>query len=364
MNSENKKYRILLTGGGSGGSVSPLLAVAEELKIGSNFEFLWLGTKFGPEREMVESAGIKFKTIQAGKFRRYFSLKNLFDVFKIKIAFWQALLIMLKWRPDLAMSAGSFASAPAIWAAWISRIPVLIHQQDIRAGLANKLMAPFSKIITVVFESSLKDYGKKAVWIGNPVRQSVALATRNSQLATQFGLNGNLPVLLVAGGGTGAADINKLIDGSLVELLKFCRIIHVTGKNKFDIGCGLRVDGYERYEFLNVEQMAQSLNDADLVVTRAGIGMLSELSHLGKPCVIIPMPDSHQEENAEFFKNKNAAVVLDQKNLAPENFTRLIKNLLADEKALGLMANNMKNAMKRGARENMANIIKNICFAI
>ncbi|MFH1255362.1 MAG: undecaprenyldiphospho-muramoylpentapeptide beta-N-acetylglucosaminyltransferase [bacterium] len=360
MNLKNKKYpsrpprrveadKILLTGGGTGGSVSPLLATAEELKICGNFEFLWLGTKFGPEREMVERAGIKFMAISGGKLRRYFSFKNFFDIFKIKIAFWQALFIMLKSRPDLAMSAGSFVSVPAIWAAWILRVPILIHQQDVAAGLANKLMAPFAKAVTVVFESSLKDYGKKAVWIGNPVRRS---------LKTQS-INKDFPAVLILGGGTGSAAINKLVENSISELAKFCRVAHITGKNKGG-NTEVKSGNYERYEFLGVEKMAEIMNAADLVITRAGIGMLSELSYLGKPCVIIPMPNSHQEENAEFFKNKNAAIVLEQKNLTPENFAALIKDLLADKEALAGLSANMAGAMKKGANQSMAKIIKNL----
>ncbi|MFH0956012.1 MAG: undecaprenyldiphospho-muramoylpentapeptide beta-N-acetylglucosaminyltransferase [Candidatus Falkowbacteria bacterium] len=361
MDYKNKQYRILLTGGGTGGSVAPLLAVYDELKKDEGkFEFFWLGTKFGPEREMVEKAGIKFKAISGGKWRRYFSFKNLVDIFKIKLGFFEALFIMLKWRPDLVISAGSFVSVPIVWAAWVLRVPVLIHQQDIIPGLANKLMATFADIITVTFEKSLKDYGKKAIWIGNPVRQRLQLATRNSQLATEYKFNNNLPVVLVLGGGTGAEAINKLVEESLGELTKFCQITHVTGKNKLNKSYELRVTGYENYEFLDAERMAEALKVADLVITRAGLGFLSELSYLGKPSIIIPMPDSHQEANAEFFKSKKAAIVIEQKYLTAESFTHMTKDLLADEKMRGQLSINMRNAMKQGANEEMVKIIDEI----
>lgn len=394
MDLKNKNYKILLTGGGTGGSVAPLLAVAEELKIPLapsrgqapfdkggeiNFEFLWLGTKFGPEREMVERVEIKFKAIYGGKLRRYFSFKNLADIIKIKLGFFQALFIMLKWRPDLVMSAGSFISVPIVWAAWILGVPVLIHQQDICAGLANKLMAPFAKTITVAFEKSLADYGKKAVWIGNPTRQS--LKTPNPK--SQFPIDANLPVVLIVGGGTGAMPINKLVADSLGELTKFCQIIHVAGKNKKinvipepkaiesrGLSTGQQdstgyyassgMINYNAYEFLNVEKMAEALNAADLVITRAGLGFLSELSYLGKPSIIIPMPDSHQEANAEFFKNKKAALVIEQKHLAAANFSHLVKDLLSDKKMLGRLRTNMKNAMKPEANRAMVKIVKSL----
>lgn len=353
MGNQLKNYKILLTGGGTGGSVAPLLAIYDELKKDQNkFEFLWLGTKFGPEREMVEKAGIKFKAISGGKWRRYFSFKNLVDIIKIKLGFFEAIFIMLKWRPDLVMSAGSFISVPVVWAAWILRVPVLIHQQDVQPGLANKLMAPFAKAITVTFEKSLADYGKKAVWTGNPVRKQLII--NNSQLT-----NKSLPVVLIVGGGTGAEAINRLVADSINELTKFCRVIHVTGRNKSKKS-EVRIQNYESFEFLDAERMAEALNAANLVVTRAGMSFLTELSYLAKPSIIIPMPDSHQAANAEFFKGKKAAVVIDEKYLTAAGFTHMIKDLLSDKENLEKLSANMGLVMKRGANQAMAKIIKSL----
>lgn len=358
-NINERNYKILLTGGGTGGSVTPLLAVYDELKDGGKLEFFWLGTKFGPEREMVEQAGIKFRAISGGKWRRYFSLKNLVDIFKIKIGFLEAFFIMLKSRPDLVISAGSFIGVPVVWAAWLLGVPVLIHQQDVLSGLANKLMAPLAKVITVTFEKSLKDYGKKAVWTGNPVRKQLTI--NNSQLTIKkyFKFNNDLPIVLVLGGGTGAMAINKLVEQSLVELTKFCQVIHVTGKDK-GFGGQASIKNYAKYEFLGADKMASALKAADIVVTRAGLGFLTELSYLGKPCIIIPLPDSHQEANAEFFKSRKAALVVGQKYLAAAGLTHLVKDLLADEKGLGRLASNMRKAMKRGASREIVKIIENI----
>jgi len=363
MKNQLKNYKILLTGGGTGGSVTPLLAIYDELTSPQSslyqgeeekvrFEFLWLGTKFGPEKGMVEKAGIKFKAISGGKWRRYFSLENLVDIVKIKLGFFQALFIMLKWRPDLVISAGSFISVPVVWAAWVLRVPILIHQQDIIAGLANKLMAPFVKIITVTFEKSLVDYGKKAIWIGNPVRRELKI----NNLKT----DNNLPIVLIIGGGTGAIAINKIVEDSLSELIKFCQVIHITGKEKSSLSNEVKITNYEKYEFLNVNKMIEALNTADLVVTRAGLGFLSELSYLSKPTVIIPIPDSHQEDNAAFFRNKKAAITVKQKYLTAENFTHMIKDLLSDKKNLEKLSVNMGQAMKKGANQEMVKIIKKI----
>lgn len=356
----NKKYKILLTGGGTGGSVTPLLAVAEELKTspGETFEFLWLGTKFGPEREMVEKAGIKFKAISHGKWRRDFSLKNLVDIFKIKIGFWQAFFVLIRWRPDLVMSAGSFVGVPVVWAAWLLGVPVLIHQQDISPGLANKLMSPFAKVVTVTFEKSLIDYGQKAVWIGNPIRsKKLEVRSKNNNY---FGLGENLPIVLIVGGGTGAEAINKLVADSLSKLTKFCQVIQVTGKGKGIRNQELEIRNYVAYEFLDAEQMAEAMNAADLVVSRAGMGFLSELSYLGKSSIIIPLPDSHQEANAAFFKSQKAAIVIEQKDLTALKLTQLIKDLLTDKKMLANLSVNMRQIMKPGANQALLKIINKI----
>jgi len=354
--------KILLTGGGTGGSVAPLLAVVDELRVMSYklCDFFWLGTKHGPEHEMVAREDIKFKAIFSGKLRRYFSWRNFIDPFFIIFGFFQSLFILLKWRPALVMSAGSFVSVPAVWAAWLLRVPVLIHQQDVKPGLANKLMAPFARTITVTFAKSLEDYGGKAVWTGNPVRQSLT-ESRKQKAESRFNLKNDLPVVLIIGGGTGSLAINKLIEQSVVELTKFCQIIHLTGKNKKvpipseEIGAL-----YQQFEFFNAEQMAQAYAVADIVISRCGMGVLTELSYLGKPAILIPIPDSHQEENAKIFKEKQAAIVLQQKELTAEKLVANIKKLLDDKMLRNMLSSNIGQVIKRGANEKIARIAERI----
>jgi len=364
--------RILLTGGGTGGSVMPLLAIYDDLTSqppllirrgeGVRHEFLWIGTKYGPEREMVEKEKIEFKTITGGKLRRYFSLKNFIDPVLIAAGFFQSIFILLKWQPNLVISAGSFVSVPVIWAAWLLGLPIMIHQQDVRPGLANKLMAPLAKVITVTFEHSLKDYGKKAVWTSNPVRLSIVdCRMSNEKNYDKFGLKHDLPVVLVVGGGTGALIINNLVRQSLKELTKFCQIIHIMGKNKRINNQELRIENYHAFEFLDAERIAEVLRLADLVVTRAGMSFLTELSYLGKPTIIIPLPDSPQEDNANIFKA--AAVVLKQKELTGEVLIKKIKDILADEKLRDDLSDKIKLVMKAKANENIMKILKMILGA-
>lgn len=355
LSQNNKKVKkILLTGGGTGGSVAPLLAIAEKLREKGDIDFFWIGTRDGVEKEMVEGENIKFIPIAAGKLRRYFSWQNFVDLFLILIGFFQSLSLISKWKPNMIITAGSFVSVSVVWAGWILRVPILVHQQDVQPGLANKLMAPFARVITVAFEKSLIDYGEKAIWTGNPVRknfQSTINKTRNNKF---FKLKKDLPIIFVVGGGTGARAINDLVEGALNELTKICQIIHATGKSKAQ---GKQKENYYPFEFLSVEQMAEAYSVADVVVSRCGMGALTELSFLGKPSILVPMPDSHQEENAKVFSENNAAIVLNQKELTPEMFSNEIKKFISNQELKNILSRNIGNVMKKEANEAIAKIV-------
>jgi UDP-N-acetylglucosamine--N-acetylmuramyl-(pentapeptide) pyrophosphoryl-undecaprenol N-acetylglucosamine transferase len=358
-----QQYKILLTGGGTGGSVTPLLAIAEELRGRSEageYNFLWIGTREGIEKGIVEKEGIIFRTISAGKWRRYFSWQNFLDPFRIIAGFFQSLSIILKWKPDLIISAGSFVSTPVVFAGWLTRVPIVIHQLDIRPGLSNKLAAPFAKVITVTFEKTLAAYGKKAVWTGNPIRPRL-LQLYQEHRAKIKSDDESLPVVLVLGGGTGAHFINELVEKSLTELTGFCELIHITGKNK-QIGVNTSVN-YQSYEFLNLEELAWAYAAADVVISRAGMGTLTELAVLGKPTIIIPIPESHQEENTQIFHEQQAAIVLKQSELTPELFLKFIHKLLTDPPLLQELSVNIGRLMKKDATnrlcENVDKLLKN-----
>ncbi|MFA6551866.1 MAG: undecaprenyldiphospho-muramoylpentapeptide beta-N-acetylglucosaminyltransferase [Patescibacteria group bacterium] len=350
-----EKKKILLTGGGTGGSVTPLLALVDELGK-EKFEYLWVGTKSGPEKEMVAREGIEFKTIAAGKFRRYFSLRNLIDPVLIIIGFFQSLAIVSKFKPDWIITAGGFVSVPVFWAGWLLRKQMLVHQQDVRAGLANKLMAPLAKVVTVTFKKSLSDYGPEAKWIGNPTRiKNYELKITNKKKF--FNLHNDLRILLVLGGGTGSVFINNLVVESLPELTKICQIIHVAGKGK-QLGMPVSVTNYFPYEFLNVEQMAEAYARATAVVSRCGLATLSELSILDKPAILIPLPNSHQLDNARVFEENSAAVVLDQPVLERKFFIKKVKEILSDKKLQAQLNKNISGVIKPGAAKALAFFIE------
>jgi UDP-N-acetylglucosamine--N-acetylmuramyl-(pentapeptide) pyrophosphoryl-undecaprenol N-acetylglucosamine transferase len=327
---ENKKT-ILLTGGGTMGPVVPLLGVYQEMKKKhKELEFVWLGTKTGPERKTIEDAGIKFIPIFSGKLRRYFSFKNFSDILKIKLAFFQSIYYILKYRPSIMISAGAYVSVPIAWAAWLLRVPVLIHQQDAEIGLANRLMSFFAKKITCTFEKSLDDYGKKAVWVGNSVRQEFVNVKISPREAKQkLNLSQSPPVVLILGGGTGATAINDLIKESLDQLTRFCQILHIAGKGKVSEELKLKSmqnPNYRVFEFLDTFGMIKSFAASNLVVSRCGMSTLTEISYLAKPAILIPMPDTHQEKNANIFVETKAATVLNQNEISTKNLLIMCGN--------------------------------------
>lgn len=350
-----KTKSIILTGGGSGGPVTPLLALAGDLR-GEGYDLRWIGTKNGIERPMVEEQHIAFDAIAAGKLRRYFSLKNLIDPFKIGVGFFQALTILNRIKPSLVMSAGGFVSVPVAWAAWVLRIPVLIHQQDIRPGLANKLMAPCAAAVTVTFEKSLGDYGNRACWTGNPVRPEFR-QVREAAEGGARGQSGELPNLLVLSGGTGAEAINDLVARSVHGLSDFCSITQVSGKHATSVPQAEK--HYTPVEFLNAVQMAKAMQTADLVVTRAGLGTLTELSYLGKATIVIPMPHSHQEDNAEYLKKHDAALVCHQMDMHTDSFIELVRDVLADTQLRADLGHHLRESIKAG-NEALLKVIKDL----
>ena len=346
--------RILISGGGTIGSVSPLIAIFQEIKRQKpEAEFLWLATKNGPEIKLIESYGISVKEIYSGKFRRYFSLQNFFDLFLILAGFIQSLIIISKFKPQAVISAGGFVAVPVIWASWILKRPSLIHQQDIRPGLANKLTAKFANIITVTFAKSLKDFPDfKTKLVGNPVRADI-LAGNKQEACRIFNLDQELPTVLIFGGGTGALSLNNLVIESLLQLVDFCQIIHITGGR---INQEFKHPRYHSFIFLT-DEMKHAYAAADLVVSRAGMSALTELAALAKPAVIIPISRSHQEENAaEFFRN-NAIALLREENLNSEIFSQAIKEILFDKQELENLKRNIKKIMPSDAANSIIKMI-------
>lgn len=352
---EQKKKRVILAGGGSGGPVVPLLAVAAELKKSDpDVEFLFVGTTSGPEQKLVQAAGIKFTSLKAAKLRRYFSLKNFSDIFVFFKSLFTAKRIISEFSPQVIFSAAGFVSLPLSWVGKIMGVKIVIHQQDALISLTNMLSAPVADSITAAFEDTAKEMKRGAVWVGNPVR-SEFFSPASPDAKKKFNLHDELPVLLITGGGTGADQINTVVAECLPELVKAHQVIHLTGAGK--TASDLQHRDYHPYEFLSNE-MVDALKIADIVIARAGLSTLAELSALGKISVIVPMPDSHQEHNAKILKSKNAAVVLYKNEFNAEDLPRIINSVKFNAARQKTLSENMKNIMPHDAAKKIAEIIK------
>jgi UDP-N-acetylglucosamine--N-acetylmuramyl-(pentapeptide) pyrophosphoryl-undecaprenol N-acetylglucosamine transferase len=356
--------RILLAGGGSGGPVAPMLAVAETIKKHHpNSEFLLVGTQNGPERQMAESSDINFEHISPPKLRRYFSWKNFSIPFLLPLSFFQSLKILSGFKPDCIFGTGSFVQVPIVWAAWFKRIPVVLHQQDIVPSLANKLCQLAAKKITVTFEANLTSFytnfgifykrrrTQKIVLTGNPFRQELKSGSKN-EANKKFNLNSNLPTLLVLGGGTGADFLNKLIWDGLFTLTKTVQIIHSTGAGKFQEQTN---ENYHPYEFIS--DMSNAYAAADIVLCRAGISTITELSNLKKISIIVPMPESHQEINGYYLKEAQAAVVLEQSKVTLSGFVSFIRKFIFAHEVGETLKENISKIMEHDSNQKIADII-------
>jgi UDP-N-acetylglucosamine--N-acetylmuramyl-(pentapeptide) pyrophosphoryl-undecaprenol N-acetylglucosamine transferase len=348
--------RIAFAGGGTLGSVTPLLAVAKAVRERRpDAECLWIGTTYGPESRLVAEAGLEFHAISSGKFRRYLAWQNVTDLFRIIKGLFGALALFRRRRPDVLVSAGGFVAVPAVWAAWLKRIPVHLHQMDIRPGLANKLSAPFAVSMSVALDRSVKDFSSKMpVWTGNPVRPGI-LAGSRGEARKSFSLEDGIPTVLVMGGGTGAVTLNDLTRQAAPLLAPSAQIIHLTGQGK-TVPLKEALGRYHQLEFLT-EDMKHAYAAADLVVTRAGMGALTELAALGLPAIVIPIADSHQEENAAYFADRGAASLLSEKSLTAERFAEAILGLLRDAPRSERLRSAMKQMNRTDASSAMAELI-------
>ncbi len=322
---------ILLTGGGTLGPVTPLLGLVEAWKQADvNTKFFWIGTPTGPERALVERLRIPFFELDAPKFdrTRFWTWPLIpFKAISSLIKSWNYLEEL---QPDLVFSAGGYVSVPVIWMAAIKKIPTWIHQLDVEPLLANKLMAPLATKISVTWEQSMKDWPlSKTVLVGGLLREGIRRGSRE-WFVREKGLDATKPTLLVIGGGTGAQSINSAMENIADELLQEMNVIHLTGVGKMVEILTKKGKGYQVFEMLDVD-LPHAYASADLVVARAGMGTITELVALGKPMILLPIPNSGQIANADVLSSIGAAQVLISPT--PQILSQAIKHLMRDTTA-------------------------------
>lgn len=333
---KSKKYRFFFSGGGTLGSVTPLIALSETLmsKGFNKSDFLFVGTHDGVERAFVSARyELDYAWIHSGKLRRYWSLKNFADLFFIVFGFIDSIILIIRHRPSMIVSAGGFCALPLSIVGWVFGVKIYIHQLDVRTGLTNRLLAPFAKRIFVTFSESLVRFdSKKTFHIGTPIRKE--LFEFAGEKFSHIKLNENLPTICVLGGGLGSTVINEMIYGSLLELLKFCNVIHLTGINKSTTisqpSNKLNLGVYSSYEFID-RGLGELFAMSDVVITRAGLATLSELIALDKKMIIIPIPMTPQQDNADYFNRILGVCVMNQ-DVASGVFVKKLQELLNDKK--------------------------------
>lgn len=328
--------KILLTGGGTGGHLVPLLSIISEIKKrDAEAEFLFVGPK-SDFNDVLKADNIEVREISAGKIRRYFSWENFSDIFRILVGTDQALFYILRFKPDVVFSKGGFGAVPVVWAAWLLRIPVMSHESDTVPGLANKLIGKWATKIFVAFPEAEKHFQKNKVIIsGNPIRKDILSGDRR-KAQDFFGFNEKLPVLLVFGGSQGAQHINDILFKALPNLLPDFQVIHICGTKNFEEikqkTSGLELANKERYKVYPYlgEEMKDAFALADFVVSRAGANSLSEIIALEKLSLIIPLSsaaNNHQYYNAKYFADQKMVLMAEEKDLDIDEFISKLKEL-------------------------------------
>ncbi len=320
-----KTKKILLTGGGTAGHVTPNLALLPYLKE-EGYEIVYIGSEKGIERTLIEAEGIPYYSISTGKLRRYLSKENVKDMFRVVKGIAEAKKLIKKLKPDLVFSKGGFVAVPVVLGAKSNKVPVIIHESDITPGLANKIAMPSARVVCSTFPETLQYVPKgKGVHTGTPIRKELFEGDRNKGLAA-CKFTGEKPVLLMMGGSLGAVKLNNCLREILPELVKTFDVIHLCGKGNLDAHLREQ-EGYMQFEYVS-----DGLNDlfaaADFIVSRAGSNSISEFLALKKPHLLIPLSArasrGDQILNAASFEKQGFARVLDEDEMTAESMKKEI----------------------------------------
>ncbi|MBP3728630.1 MAG: undecaprenyldiphospho-muramoylpentapeptide beta-N-acetylglucosaminyltransferase [Pseudobutyrivibrio sp.] len=322
--------KIIMTGGGTAGHVTPNLALVPLLKE-KGYEIFYIGSYTGIEKKLVEDAGITYYGISSGKLRRYHDWKNFTDPFRVIKGFSEANQLMKHIKPDVVFSKGGFVSVPVVMAAARQHIPAIIHESDMTPGLANKLAIPFASKVCCNFPETMQYLPDgKAVHTGSPIRKE--LFSGNKEAGLEFtGFNTDKPVILIMGGSIGSRFINNAVWASLDTLLEKFQIVHLVGKGNINNDLVGRT-GYQQYEFIS-EQLNDIFAMTDLMISRAGANSISEILALKIPNILIPLSAAasrgDQILNAESYKKQGFSTVLQEEELTGELLISSVEDVYA-----------------------------------
>lgn len=355
--------KILYSGGGTLGPVMPLLAIADEIRR-RNPEIIqtFVGTKEGVEEAYVRAHKLPFQSMLSAKLHRYGTIKNIVQPITFVASLIQAVRIIQKEKPNIVITAGGYVSVPLHLVARIYGIATMVHLQDFEIGLANKIMLPFANYITCTFKETISQIPRYTVQhTGNPIRPILFQGDKDRAVA-RFHLDPNKKTILVFGGGTGALRLNMMIAEITPSLTKDCQILHVTGTGKntavprFTQQQDEQKKRYHVHEYLMDEEMADAYAVADVVVARAGLSSISEIASLQKAAILVPMPLSHQEYNAQYVLSKDAAMVCEEHE-GYEQLRKTIEDLLLDDAKRTLLAHHAGGVNNKNANTQIRELI-------
>ena len=347
--------KIILTGGGTAGHVTPNIALLPHLKA-AGFEISYIGSYDGIEKRLIEDFGIPYYGISTGKFRRYLDPKNFTDPFRVVKGYSEARKIMKKLRPDVIFSKGGFVSVPVVRAAASLKIPCILHESDMTPGLANKLCVSAATKICCNFPETMQMLpASKAILTGSPVREELFSGNKIRAL-DMCGFTANKPVIMVIGGSQGAASVNKAVRDALPMLLEDFQVVHLCGKDKMD-NLFLNTEGYKQFEYLKAE-LKDIFAMADVVISRAGANAICELLALNKPNILIPLPSStsrgDQLLNAHSFEAQGFSIVIDEDDLSEKLLVEKVQELYCNRQSY---INAMKQSPQLASIETIMGLI-------
>lgn len=348
--------RIVFTGGGTAGHVTPNIALFPKLRE-LGYDIHYIGSYEGIEKRLIEDYHIPYYGISTGKLRRYFDPKNFSDPFRVIKGFTEAKKTLKTLKPDVVFSKGGFVSVPVVRAAAALKIPCIIHESDMTPGLANKLCIPVATKICCNFPETLKDLPHdKAILTGSPVREELLRGNRERGME-MCGFNSSKPIVMVIGGSLGAAGINTLVREALPQLLADYQIVHICGKEKID-NLLLNKEGYKQFEYVK-DDLKHLFAMADIVISRAGANAICELLMLRKPALLIPLPThasrGDQILNAQSFESQGFSMVADEEYLTGATLVEKVHELYFTRQSY---IDAMQNSSQRNSIDTIIKLIE------
>lgn len=350
--------RIILTGGGTAGHVTPNIALLPRLKE-LKYDIHYIGSYNGIEKELIEQFGIPYHGISTGKLRRYFSVQNFTDPFRVLKGMSEARKLVKILKPDVIFSKGGFVSVPVVLAGKQKRVPTIIHESDMTPGLANKLSIPSATKVCCNFPETLSCLPEgKAVLTGSPIRQELLSGDKYKALDFLH-FSSDKPVIMVVGGSLGSVAVNDAVRGILPELLKSYQVVHLCGKGKIDESLS-NVEGYAQFEYIK-EELRHLFALTDIVISRAGANAICELLALHKPNLLIPLPANasrgDQILNARSFERQGFSIVLEEEELTPDTLLDAVNRLYENRDSY---IDTMKNSSQQNSIDTIIDLIESV----